>query len=324
MTTNAKSASKAPIKRPSPEGPPELFAWDDLQFFLELARKTTLARAARRLGVSHTTVLRRIANLERELDRKLFDRTSGGFILNEAGWQLLEHAEEMERAADSIVHLGEGKSELSGSVRIAVIEGLATRVLTPAFNEFRQDHPEVVVEIVTAMQIVNLTKREADISVGLTRPTGPRLIARLLAKGDVHLYASPAYLEEHGEPTSLEDLDGHLFVDYVEDMIEIQALRWFRDTVGQRDVVFRSTSPLTQLEAVRDGIGIGMFPDYLIREEDQVKLVLPDEVTAEREFWLAIHADLRNVPRMAAVFNLVKQVFQSNEIFRRPSAGAGR
>jgi DNA-binding transcriptional LysR family regulator len=299
--------------------PGELFTWDDLQFFLELARKTTLARAARRLGVSHTTVLRRIANLERQLDRKLFDRTSNGFILNEAGWQLLEHAEEMERTADTIFHLGDGKSELSGSVRIAVIEGLATRVLTPAVRDFRAEHPEVLVEIVTAMQIVNLTKREADISVGLTRPTGPRLIARLLAKCDVHLYASPAYLKEHGEPTALEELDGHQFVDYVEDMIEIQALRRFRDTIGQSDVVFRSTSPLTQLEAVRDGVGIGMFPDYIVREEDNVRLVLPDEVNTEREFWLAIHADLRNVPRMAAVFNFIKQVFQADDTFRRPS-----
>jgi DNA-binding transcriptional LysR family regulator len=320
VAVDAKNEARAATKKPAGDGQGDLFPWDDLQFFLELARKSTLARAARRLGVSHTTVLRRIANLERALDRKVFDRTSGGFVLNEAGWHLLEHAEEMERAADSIFHLGDGKSALSGTVRVAVIEGLATRVLTPAFRDFRAQHPEVLVEVVTAMQIVNLTKREADISVGLTRPTGPRLIARLLAKGDVHLYASDAYLREHGEPNSLDELDGHLFVDYVEDLIEIQALKWFRDTMGQRDVVFRSTSPLTQLEAVRDGIGIGMFPDYLIRDDDAVKQVLPDEVNAEREFWLAIHADLRNVPRMAAVFNFVKEVFHGDPKFRRPSA----
>jgi DNA-binding transcriptional LysR family regulator len=321
MPSNRNSAVKSPVQKGAGEGTPDLFLWDDLQFFLELARKGTLARAARRLGVSHTTVLRRIANLERKLDRKLFDRTSGGFVLNEGGWQLLEHAEEMERAADSIFHLGSGTSELSGAVRIAVIEGLATRVLTPAFKELREEHPEIVIEIVTAMQIVNLTKREADISVGLTRPTGPRLIARRLAKCDVHLYASHRYLEEHGEPETLEALSGHRFVDYIEDMIEIQALRWFRDTVGPRNVVFRSTSPLTQLEAVRRGVGIGMFPDYLIRpDEDEVKLIAADEVSAERELWLAIHADLRNVPRMAAVFNFLKQVFQSDQVFDNRSA----
>jgi DNA-binding transcriptional LysR family regulator len=315
MPTQRKPDHTGPAKSRA-EAPADLFAWDDLQFFLELARKSTLARAARRLGVSHTTVLRRIASLERNLDRKLFDRTPGGFILNEAGWRLLELAEEMERSADSIFHLGEGASELSGTVRIAVIEGLATRVLTPALEQLREEHPEIEIEIVTAMQIVNLTKREADISIGLTRPTGPRLIPRRLPTCEVHLYAAPAYLERHGEPQSVDELRRHQFVDYVEDLIEIQALKWFRDTIGQQDVVFRSTSPLTQLEAVRTGLGIGMFPDYLIRDEDGLRQVLPDEVRAEREFWLAIHADLRNVPRMAAVFNFLKTVFQTNDIFR--------
>lgn len=317
MPTQRKGNTTAP----TPVGP---FAWDDLQFFLELAQKSTLGRAARRLGVSHTTVLRRIANLERALDRKLFDRTPSGFILNEAGWQLLEFAEEMKRSADSILHLGEGDGELSGTVRLAVVEGLATRVLTSAFEGFRKQHPEIVVEIVTAMQVANLTKREADISVGLTRPTGPRLVARRLATCGVHLYASHGYLELHGEPESPDDLSAHRFVDYVEDLIEIQALRWLRDTIGQQHVVFRSTSPITQLEAVRVGIGIGMFPDYLIRESDSVQLLLPNEVSAEREFWLAIHADLRNVPRMAAVFNFIKTVFQTEAVFRHETSSPAR
>jgi DNA-binding transcriptional LysR family regulator len=87
--------------------PANRIPWDDVQYFLELARKDTLLRAARRLGVSHTTVLRRIANLERCLDRKLFGRTQRGFVLTEAGWQLLEHAKAMECAADGIDRVGE-------------------------------------------------------------------------------------------------------------------------------------------------------------------------------------------------------------------------
>ena len=305
---------------PDPSGPPDasmdLFSWDDLQYFLELARKTTLGRAARRLGVSHTTVLRRLAHLERQLDRKLFERTKNGFVLNEAGWELLEHAEAMHRVAENIFQPGSDASGLSGTVRIAAIEGLATSVLTPALATLRERHPEIVVELITSMQIANLTKREADISVSLTRATGPRLISRRVARCDVHLYASDSYLKRYGAPTDLEEMNQHLFVDYVEDMIEIQPLKWFRDTVGQRHVVYRSTSPLTQLQAVRSGIGIGMFPDYLMRNEAGMHQVLPDEVVAERELWLAIHGDLRNVPRMSAVFNFLKRLFLEDELFR--------
>ncbi|HYG87232.1 MAG TPA: LysR family transcriptional regulator [Azospirillum sp.] len=295
----------------------ETFHWDDVQYFLELARKGTLLKAARRLRVSHTTVLRRIAHLEQQIDQKLFERTARGFVLTEVGWQLLAQAESMERAADGISGLSAGGDRLSGTVRIAAVEGLAARVLAPAFLGFRREHPGIVIELVTAMQIANLTKREADISVTLTRPTGPRLVARRLARCDVHLYASQAYLDRYGAPESADDLNRHIFVDYIEDLIEITALRWFRDTVDQRRVVFRSASPLSQLSAVVAGMGIGMFPDYMAVGEPSLRRVLPEEMQSEREFWLAIHEDLRNTPRMAAVFGFLKRVFQADPAFRR-------
>jgi DNA-binding transcriptional LysR family regulator len=299
------------------DAPANLIPWDDVQYFLELACKNTLARAARRLGVSHTTVLRRIANLERRLDRKLFERTQRGFVLSEAGWQLLEHAKAMECAADGIDRVGEARTDLSGCVRIAAIEGLAAKVVTPAVLTFQEKHPGIVVEIVTAMLVSNLTKREADISIGLVRPTGPRLIARRLAYCDVHLYAGESYIARHGEPKSLEELGQHSFVDYIEDLIEIPATKWLREAVGQKHVVYRSTSPLSQLNAVAAGIGIGMFPAYMVEGQPSLKRILPGEISAEREFWIAIHEDLKNVPRMAAVFNFIKHTVQANHSFRR-------
>ncbi|WP_315838360.1 LysR family transcriptional regulator [Bradyrhizobium prioriisuperbiae] len=317
MKSRTRSAGPGPGKASAPETKVAVFPWDDVQYFLELVRKTTLLKAARRLGVSHTTVLRRIANLERRLDHKLFERTQKGFVLTEAGWRLLAHAEAMAQAADEISSVGHVGNDLSGPVRIAVVEGFAARILSPALPAFREQHPNIAVEVVTAMQIANLTRREADISIGLVRPTGPRLVARRLARCDVHLYASHTYVERHGEPARIEDIDEHVFVDYIEDLIEIPSLKWLRDTTGQRNVVFSSTSPLAQLNAVLAGVGIGMFPDYIVRGEPSVRMILPKQVKAEREFWLAIHEDLRNVPRMAAVFNFIKAMVQADSSFRR-------
>lgn len=317
MKTRTKPALPPSRKPGRSEGKVAQFPWDDVQYFLELVRKNTLLKAARRLGVSHTTVLRRIASLERTVDQKLFERTQKGFVLTEAGWKLLEHAEAMARAADGIAGIGHAGNDLSGAVRVAAVEGFAAQVLVPALPAFREEHPDIAIEIVTVMQIANLTKREADISVGLMRPTGPRLVARRVARCDVHLYASQAYIEQHGEPSRIDEIDQHVFVDYVEDLIEIPSLKWLRDTTGQRNVVFRSTSPLSQLGAVVAGVGIGMFPDYIVRGEPSVKSILPKVVKAERELWLAIHEDLRNVPRMAAVFNFIKGVCQSDPTFRR-------
>ena len=295
--------------------PYALFAWDDVQFFLELVRKKTLVKAARRFDVSHTTVLRRIGNLERTLDQKLFKRTSQGFALTDPGTDFLVHAEVMERAADQAIRSKAGKDTLSGPVRVAAIEGLAARVLVPALESFRDKFPDIFVEVVTAMQTANLTRREADISIGLVRPTGPRHIARRIARCDVYLYASDEYIGRYGQPSTLEEADKHVFVDYIPDMIDIPALKWLQDTIGERRVVFRSTSPLAQLDAVKRGFGIGMFPTYLADPELTLHRVMENETKTTREFWLAIHEELRAVPRMSAFFDFVREVFAANPAF---------
>lgn len=303
------------IDRPNDEY--ALFEWDDVQYFLELVRKKTLVKASRRFGVSHTTVLRRIGSLERRIDEKLFKRTSQGFVLTEVGVELLAHAEVMERAADQAIRLKPGKDRFSGPVRVAVVEGLAAHVLVPALHAFIKKHPNIFVEVVTAMQTANLTRREADISIGIVRPTGPRHIARRIARCEVFLYASEEYLSRHGEPASLEEIDSHVFVDYIKDMVEIPALNWLHDTLGERRVVFRSTSPLAQLDAVKRGFGIGMFPTYLGEAEPTLRRVLEKEARTTRDFWIAIHEELRTVPRMSAFFEFILEVFASHSSFHR-------
>jgi DNA-binding transcriptional LysR family regulator len=265
-------------------------------------------------GIPHD---RAAPDRERAVDQKLFKRTSQGFVLTEAGWDLLTHAEAMERAADQASRVKRRGGRLSGPVRIAAVEGLASVVLVPAFVELRRKYPDISIELVTAMQTANLTRREADISIGIGRPTGPRLVARRIAWCDVYLYASKAYLEQHGEPANLGEADAHAFVDYIPDMIEIPTLKWLPDTVGDRRVMFRSTSPIMQLDAVRRGVGIGMFPTYLADGDPMLQRVLQNEARAKREFWLAIHEDLRDTPRMAAVFDFIKGVFAAHPAFYR-------
>ncbi|MEU8222835.1 LysR family transcriptional regulator [Kribbella sp. NPDC048915] len=290
---------------PGHDSRPEPLPWDDVQYFLELARRRTLAKASLRLGVAHTTVLRRVASLERRLDRKLFDRSHSGFDLTSAGQELLHRAEEMESVADTIFSAGGERGRVAGTVRVAIVEGLAHSIVVPALRPFHVAFPDVRLELITVMQLANLTRRDADIAVGLSRPSGSKLYARKVAQSHVHLYASTAYLAEHGTPATVSDLDRHFFVDYVEDMIEIQALRWLADVVGSNRVVFRSTSPLVQLAAVRSGLGIGMFPTYLTRDEPDFVRLLPDEVCAHREFWAAVHQDLLRLPRMQSVFDFL-------------------
>jgi DNA-binding transcriptional LysR family regulator len=306
-------AASRRVERGEPAGFPlassnTTFHWDDIQYFLELARRGRLLATARRLSVAHTTVLRRIASLEKRLDRKLFKRTDIGLLLTDAGQELLAYAEAMEGAAHAIArHAGEGNRPI-GPVRVAMMEGMATTFFVPRILEFQKSRPGIVIELVTQLQIANLSKREADISIGFVKPTGSRLIARRVSGCSVHLYASEAYLAKHGRPRSVADLSEHVFVDYIDDIIFLAPLRWFRDTVDQRCVVFRSSSPMAQLTAARNGVGIGMFPDYMVENAD-LKPVLADKIADQRELWLAIHEDLKNVPRVSAVFDYIKAIF---------------
>jgi DNA-binding transcriptional LysR family regulator len=120
-----------------------------------------------------------------------------------------------------------------------------------------------------------------------------------------------------GEPARVDEMDAPVFVDYIADMIEIPMLNWLRDTVGDRRVIFRSTSPMVQLSDVRRGVGIGMFPTYLADGDPTLHRVLENEARAKREFWLDIHEDLRDTPRMAVVFKFIKDVFAAHTAFYR-------
>ena len=156
-----------------------MFNWNDLVFFLELARQGRLMPAARRLKVDHTTVSRRISELEKDLAIKLFERKPDGFVLTEDGHRLLAIAEKMEVLGLSVVEtIKSAPSEPSGRVRLATMEGIGAYYLPGKLVEFNALHPEILVELVTERHLINLTKREADVSISFVPPVGPRLDVR--------------------------------------------------------------------------------------------------------------------------------------------------
>ena len=207
-----------------------MFDWNDLTFFLELARHGRLMPAARRLKVDNTTVSRRIAELERGLDTKLFQRCSDGFLLTEAGHKLFVIAEIIEQKMLSVpeaLGLSDG-GEPAGRVRVASMEGIAAFYLSARFAEFAAAMPGIVVELVTERHLINLTKREADISVSFVPPQGPRLKVRRVGAFRLALFASDRYLALRGRPETRADLQDHDFVDYVDDLVAIEPVHWLR------------------------------------------------------------------------------------------------
>lgn len=288
-----------------------MFDWNDLTFFLELARHGRLMPAARRLKVDNTTVSRRIAELERGLDAKLFQRCAEGFLLTEAGHKLFVVAETIEGEMLSIPEtLGlQGATHLGGRVRLASMEGIAAFYLSAKFSEFAAQMPSIVIELVTERHLINLTKREADISVSFVPPQGPRLKVQRVGEFRLALFASEDYLARRGRPMSRSDLEDHDFVDYVDDLVAIEPVHGLLEVLTPANVVFRSTSMAAQQTAIASGVGIGLLPLFSAKTNSSLVPVLRDEVVVRRELYLAVHQDIEYVGRVRAVTRFLTDLF---------------
>ena len=158
----------------------EAMNWDDLRIFLAVARGRTLSAAGRRLGLDATTVARRLARLEAETGRSLFEVTPAGHIPTARGQELLGHVQAMESAAIACKEGAHGAQSAGGTVRVSVAEGFGTSVIAPHLHEFADAHPGIGVELVASSGFLNLSRREADLAVMLAGQ-GPRGLRALLA-----------------------------------------------------------------------------------------------------------------------------------------------
>jgi DNA-binding transcriptional LysR family regulator len=292
------------------------FDWSDLIFFLELARQGRLMPAAKRLRADHTTVSRRIAELERALHCKLFDRSQNGFMLTDAGQKLFAYAEAMESNALAISeNVGGIATEPSGRVRVATMEGIASFYLAPRLPILRQSFPAIRIELVTERHLINLTKREADISLSFSQLAGPRLISEKIGTFQLRLYASPSYIERRGLPSSVAELDQHDFVDYIDDLVSIPEVRWLHDVLIPSHVVFESSSMVAQQNAAAAGLGLVLLPSFSAARDTRLVPILTGQVSVMRAIWLTAHEDHQYLSRIKTVKRFIKTQIQQDQAF---------
>jgi DNA-binding transcriptional LysR family regulator len=290
-----------------------MYDWNDLRYFLELSRQGKLVRAAARLHVDHTTVSRRITALEKQLDVRLFDKSPNGYQLTDAGLRLLPLAEQIETRSNQLYQDIAGKdARLGGTVRVAAPEALGSQVIARHVTAFCREHPDIEIELVAETRRMSLSKREADIAISFSRPESGRLIAWKLCDYRLRLYATRDYLANHAPITCLEDLSQHGFVSYIEDLIEMPELRFFDNTIKHAHVVFRSTNVSAQYNAILDGLGLGLVHCFMAQRENRLQVVLPEQISVERTYWLVVHEDLRHVARVDAVCKFLTRLLSEN------------
>jgi DNA-binding transcriptional LysR family regulator len=286
--------------------------WDNLRFFLELARSGTLQSAARRLAVDHTTVARRIQALEKQVGSALFSREAGGHRLTEAGRRLQPQVEAMENAFRTVESATPASQEgLSGVVRIGATEGFGTVVLAPRLGQFALQHPKLVIDLLAMPRLVHLSRREADIVISLERPARGPVVVTKLTDYSLRLYASKAYLAQHGPIKTRDDLRGHSFISYVDDLLFSKELQYLDELHKPDSFALRSTSILAQHAAVAAGAGIAVLPAFIAERDALLKPVLPAQANFTRTFWMSMPAETKHLARLQAVWGFVRETVET-------------
>jgi DNA-binding transcriptional LysR family regulator len=271
--------------------------WDDLRIFLAVARRDSLSAAAKALKIDPATVGRRIARLEEAVGARLFAKSPQGYALTEAGGRLMPHAEAAEaalRGAGEGVLAPEG---LSGLIRLGAPDGCANYLLPQVLAQMCNDHPGLEVQLVALPRVFNLSKREADMAIGVSRPEAGRLTVQKLTDYRLHLAANRRYLASHPPIRGRDDLKAHRLVGYIPDMIFDKELDYLAE-LGLAPPPLASNSVSVQLNFLRVGAGVGVVHDFALPAAPDLERILPHEISLTRSFWLIRHADDARVARL--------------------------
>lgn len=276
-------------------------SWDDVRFFLHIARTKSLAIAAEKLEVSHTTVFRRLGALEDELDVRLFERRRSGYKLTDAGQELFQIAAEMEsELACAKRLLGQRAAWPGGVVRLTTTDTLMHSALSSVLSKYQRDTGvQLLLNTSTVQQ--DILNGEADVAIRAGgRPAGP-LVARRLCRIESTVYRSRRI--GGATPDNLADFP---WVAGDENFAHLDSSKWMTTQGLDSCVVLRTNSHINILNLVKAGAGLAVLPCYLGDIEPEICRVIQTPPKAWRsDLWLLTRVDLLKIPRIKQLFNAV-------------------
>lgn len=282
--------------------------WEDLRYFSAVCQGGSISAAARRLGVNHSTVLRRIDSLERALGVRLFERFQSGYAMTAAGDTLQQRLDGVEERIDAAQRAVGGRDQsLSGEIRITTTDTLARSMLMPSLARFQQRHPDVRLQLVVNNSFLNLNRREADVALRPSNAPPETLVGRLLGTVGSAIYASHAYLNDAAKRgIAAHDWPAHDWIGLDDTLAHLAQSRWLAATVPAERVTMRVDSLLTMVDAAREGMGMAPLLCLLADQERRLRRVAPpdpwfDTAQFNTDLWLLTHRDLKDTARVKAL-----------------------
>jgi DNA-binding transcriptional LysR family regulator len=282
--------------------------WDNLQVFLTIARTGRISAAARRLGVEHTTVSRRLDALEKELGVPLFYRTTKGYLPTAHGKNMMANAETMERAAIAVAaRAREGSGVVAGRVRLAMAPEFASHWLAPQLPAFRAQYPQIELQVLVGTRERDLTRGEAELSIQSPRPRQQGLLTVRIAHTAAALYASKTLLG--GKKLwidSVEALRGFSLLVYTPAYHMLQEAKWFQPVLASANIGVETNSTHTLLAAARAATGVAVLPQFVA--QDEPALISVSETVADHDVWLITHPEFRRDPKVRVTADFLKRI----------------
>jgi DNA-binding transcriptional LysR family regulator len=281
-----------------------MFDWNDLKYFLAVARHGSTIAAGKALGISQSTVHRRLSELERCIGRPLVTRHTSGYQLTDFGKELQPYAERIELAVGEFErHISDSVRDISGVIRVTCPEPIV-QDLAVVIERFHARYPKLRVEFVMSDRYLDLAKGDADVALR-SGDTDDELVGRKIADSIWAVYASRGYIERHGKPERVEDLSQHPLVSFEERLSKHRAVQWLNTVAPDAKIVARNNSVLGLIYAVKSGVGIGPLPLALAERESDLVRVLGPVPELSRSWRILAHPDLRRTPRVSAFFDFI-------------------
>lgn len=298
--------------------------WDDLRVFLAVTEAGSLSAAARRLGIDHSTVLRRLAGLEQSLGARLFDRARSGYQLTGEGQELRERLAGLpEQIASAHRVVGGRDLALSGSITVTSTDTLVPGVLTRHFVAFQQAHPGIALEVVMSNALFSLTRREADVAVRPSRTPPENLVGRCVGRVQTAVYAEKRLARRQAKTGG--DLRDQPWVGFDDSLAHLPQAQWVARHVPAARVSLRVNSLVTLAEAVRAGAGFGLSLCHLSDPMREVRRVAGPDPAFDAPLWVLTHPDLRRVARIRAFTEFVaRRLEEDAAVVPMPREAAGR
>lgn len=277
----------------------------DLELLLALIRGGTLQGAAERLKVDSSTVFRSIKRLEKNLGEVLFDRSKQGYMPSELAMELAVYAERIEsqlQEAREVAH--KTGSEPSGVLRITTTDTVLHSVLLPLMGKFSDLYPKIQLELVASNALANLSRRDADIAIRATRKPPEHLVGVKLGTLRVAVYASKDYLMRQPEQ---EQLDRMEWITLDETLPDHPSQKWRQHRFPKLKPRYRVNSVMSVAGAVVCGMGVGVVPLVVFRDNPHVHIVEGPLQELDTNLWALAHPDARNLQRVKVLFEFLRQ-----------------